>query len=185
MEISTSNIVMNIDVFLTKLGWGCSVGTGSAQKTSSTEGDPTLFQLSLGYRTKEQALKKIRPEYLEDASYCMWSPELTESIQAYTEGDPIDFRSVRIDLSHLTAFGQRVIKACRKIPYGKTLSYAELAAQAGSPGASRAVGSRMACNQTILVVPCHRVIGSGGKIGGFSAPGGINFKRKLLDLERG
>lgn len=164
---------MDIDVFSTKLGWAIAVGTGA-----------TLYQLSMGHKTRQSALDRICPEYKEDASCHAWHPELTQSVQAYAEGAPIDFRSVQIDLSYLTDFGKRVVKACRKILYGQTLTYAELAAKSGSSGASRAVGNRMAANRTILVVPCHRVIGSSGHLGGFSGLGGVDFKSRLLMLER-
>jgi methylated-DNA-[protein]-cysteine S-methyltransferase len=163
---------MNINVFSTRFGWAVSVGSGV-----------TLYQLSFGHKNRQSALDRVYPEYQEEASYGDWNPDLTASIQAYAEGDPIDFRSVQVDLSGLTDFGQRVVKACRKIPYGQTLTYAELAAAADSPGASRAVGNRMAANRTILVVPCHRVVGSRGNLGGFSGPGGVEFKKKLLELE--
>lgn len=164
---------MKIEIFSTQLGWAAAVGSGT-----------TLFQMSFGHATEQAALKQVHPAYRENASLGVWNPDLTESIQAYAEGDPIDFRSVQVDLSHLTEFGKRVIRACQKIPYGKTLTYAELAAKAGSPGASRAVGNRMAANRTILVVPCHRVVGSNDSLGGFSGPGGVDFKKKLLALEK-
>ena len=164
---------MNIDVFSTPVGWAASVGSGT-----------TLLQLSLGYKTRRDALQAVRPEYLEDASFEPWYPDLTESVLAYLEGDPIDFRDVKIDLSHLTDFGRRVIKAARTIPYGKTCAYGELAEKAGSPAAARAVGSHMAANRTILIVPCHRIIAANNHLGGFSAPGGLSLKKKLLALEQ-
>jgi methylated-DNA-[protein]-cysteine S-methyltransferase len=162
---------MNIDILTTRVGWAVSVGSGR-----------TLAQLSLGYKTRRDAIRAVRPELRENATYESWYPELTESVLAYLEGEPVDFRSVKIDLSHLTDFGRRVIRACRKIPYGETCTYGELARAAGSPGAARAVGSRMAHNRTILVVPCHRVVG-GNNLGGFSGPGGLTLKKKLLELE--
>ena len=72
---------------------------------------------------------------------------------------------------------------CRRIPYGRTMSYAELAAKAGSPNAARAVGNCMAGNRIPLIVPCHRVVCSDGRLGSYSAPGGTRMKRRLLDLE--
>jgi O-6-methylguanine DNA methyltransferase len=70
-----------------------------------------------------------------------------------------------------------------KVPPGVTLSYSELAKRAGSPGAARAVGQAMARNPIPLLVPCHRVLAAGGRIGGFTAPGGLESKAKLLTLE--
>ncbi len=75
--------------------------------------------------------------------------------------------------------------ACRRIPWGQTRSYAQLAAVAGRPGAARAVGSVMAKNRVPLVVPCHRVIASSGQLGGYSAPQGLSLKRRLLAMESG
>jgi methylated-DNA-[protein]-cysteine S-methyltransferase len=108
---------------------------------------------------------------------------LIERLQAYAAGDDVDFSDVRIDERHLTEFGRRIVKACRRIPRGATRSYGELAAASGSPGAARAVGQAMAKNRYPLVVPCHRVLAAGGQIGGFSAPQGLTMKRRLLALE--
>jgi methylated-DNA-[protein]-cysteine S-methyltransferase len=76
-----------------------------------------------------------------------------------------------------------VLQACRKIAPGKTLTYAELADKVGSPGAARAVGNCMARNRFPLIIPCHRVVGSNGHLGGYSAAEGIPFKKRLLELE--
>jgi methylated-DNA-[protein]-cysteine S-methyltransferase len=71
----------------------------------------------------------------------------------------------------------------RKIPPGETLSYGQIAARLGSPGAARAVGQAMRRNPFAIVVPCHRVLASGGKLGGFSANGGVWTKRRMLAIE--
>jgi methylated-DNA-[protein]-cysteine S-methyltransferase len=84
----------------------------------------------------------------------------------------------------VSPFFQRVYAIARTIPAGETLSYAELADRAGSPKAFRAVGQAMAKNPFPVLVPCHRVLAAGGKLGGFSAPGGTATKVRLLDLER-
>jgi methylated-DNA-[protein]-cysteine S-methyltransferase len=78
-------------------------------------------------------------------------------------------------------FYRQVWETLRRVPYGKTLSYGELAAMAGRPGSARAVGSAMRLNPLVLIVPCHRVVGSQGKLGGFSC--GTAWKKFLLDLE--
>jgi len=108
---------------------------------------------------------------------------LVTRLQAFADGEPDDLKDVKLDFSRLTPFQQRVISACRRIPWGKTVTYAELAAQAGSPRAARAVGSAMAKNPFPLIVPCHRVVGCGGSLGGYSAPGGIRVKQRLLQRE--
>jgi methylated-DNA-[protein]-cysteine S-methyltransferase len=112
-----------------------------------------------------------------------WENELIERLQGYASGQPDDFADLRVDTGATTPFQRRVYRACRAIPYGETLSYGRLASLAGSPGAARAVGNCMARNPVPLVVPCHRVIGGNGALGGFGAPGGTTLKRRLLNLE--
>lgn len=112
-----------------------------------------------------------------------WTADIVSRLEAYAAGDEVTFDDVPVDLSHLTAFQQKVVRACRRISRGKTRTYGELAAAAGSPGASRAVGSVMANNRLPIVIPCHRVVGAGGSIGGFSAPDGLDMKRRMLALE--
>ncbi len=87
------------------------------------------------------------------------------------------------DWTGVSAFHRQVLKRCFAIPAGETLSYGELAAQAGSPKAARAVGGAMARNRWPLVIPCHRVMGSTGKLIGYSGVGGTETKRWLLAFE--
>ena len=104
-------------------------------------------------------------------------------LQAFAAGKPDALGDVRIDPGQLTSFQRRVLEQCRRIPYGHTVSYAELAAKAGFPRAARAVGNCMAGNRIPLIVPCHRVVCAGGRLGSYSAPGGTGMKRRLLALE--
>src|SRR5207248_10965245 len=90
---------------------------------------------------------------------------------------------VPLDLSRLSEFQNRVVRACRRIARGRVRTYGELAAACGSPGAARAVGTVMAKNRYPIIVPCHRVVGSAGSLGGFSARDGINMKRRMLEME--
>jgi methylated-DNA-[protein]-cysteine S-methyltransferase len=108
---------------------------------------------------------------------------LAEDLERFAAGEPVDFGRVTLDTNHLTPFGRRIVTACRRIPFGQTRSYSQLAAICGSPGAARAVGQVMARNRFPLVVPCHRVLAAGGRIGGFSAPDGLRMKRRLLSIE--
>ncbi len=87
----------------------------------------------------------------------------------------------RLDLNSMTTFGKKVLLACSKLEYGETVSYGELALRAGSPRASRAVGTVMSKNPLPIVIPCHRVISASGKIGGYT--GGLHKKRLLLAIE--
>ena len=109
--------------------------------------------------------------------------DVLEKLQSFAAGEEVDLSRVPVSLAHLTPFQRRVVKACRAIKRGRALSYGEVAAAAGSPGAARAVGQVMRTNRTPLLVPCHRVVAAGGKIGGFSAPQGLVMKRRLLELE--
>lgn len=85
-------------------------------------------------------------------------------------------------IPHGTAFQRRVWAALESIPYGQTRTYAQIAAAIGSPKACRAVGMANHCNPLPIVIPCHRVIGSGGQLTGYA--GGLDIKRYLLTLEQ-
>jgi methylated-DNA-[protein]-cysteine S-methyltransferase len=112
-----------------------------------------------------------------------WVRDLREQLVRFAEGEPQTFDEVPLDIEELTPFARQVLGECRKLQWGQVMTYAELAHQAGRPGAARAVGNVMANNRFPLVVPCHRVIGSGGGLGGYSAPGGLATKRRLLEAE--
>lgn len=86
-----------------------------------------------------------------------------------------------LDLAGLPSFARSVLEALARVPFGKLVSYGELAARAGSPKASRAVGGAMARNPIPIIVPCHRVVAADGSLGGFS--GGLGVKRRLLAHE--
>lgn len=105
---------------------------------------------------------------------------LTDQLGAYFAGELTNFDVTVRPVG--TAFRQRVWVALAGIPYGETRTYGELARQLGSPGAARAVGLANGRNPVSIVVPCHRVVGSGGALTGYG--GGLDRKRHLLDLER-
>ena len=90
-----------------------------------------------------------------------------------------------MDLDGVPEFDRRVYEIARAIPCGATLSYGEIARQLGVPGGARAVGQALGRNPIPVIVACHRVLAAGGKMGGFSAAGGIATKRRMLDIERG
>ncbi len=109
-------------------------------------------------------------------------PGFRKQVIDYFKGKPVDF-NIDIDVSDLPPFRRAVIEVCRGIPYGETVSYADLARAVGKPGAARAVGGAMANNPIPLVVPCHRVLRTDGTLGGFSSPGGLTLKERMLELE--
>jgi methylated-DNA-[protein]-cysteine S-methyltransferase len=106
-------------------------------------------------------------------------------IQRYLDGARVDFRAVPIDLETLEPFRRRLYEALRDIGFGATTTYGELAKRIGADPVegARDVGAAMGKNPVPIVVPCHRVLAAGGKLGGFSAPGGGATKAKLLALE--
>ena len=112
-----------------------------------------------------------------------WVGDTIERVRAHLAGRPQDLSDVRLDLARVPPFAARIYGALRRVPAGQTVSYGDLARTVGSPGAARAVGRAMATNPFPIVVPCHRVLASGGKAGGFSAFGGLTTKDRLLALE--
>src|SRR6516162_6243909 len=113
-------------------------------------------------------------------------PEVQRAIDrivALLRGEASDLSNIALDMDEVPAFHRRVYEAARNIPPGMTLSYGDIAARAGAPGAARAVGQALGRNPFPIVVPCHRVLAAGGKIGGFSAQGGIATKRRMLAIE--
>ncbi len=102
----------------------------------------------------------------------------------YFDGEFVDFSDVPVDLSGQSEFFTRIYQALRLVKYGETTTYGALALDLGAgPEMARDVGVAMATNPVPLIIPCHRVLAAGGKIGGFSAPGGSNSKIRMLRLE--
>jgi methylated-DNA-[protein]-cysteine S-methyltransferase len=107
-----------------------------------------------------------------------------DRIVALLRGEPADLTAIELDMSGVPPFHERVYELARTIPSGATLSYGEVAARIGSPGAARAVGQALGKNPFAIVVPCHRVLAAGGKVGGFSAAGGTTTKLRMLRIEQ-
>ena len=109
------------------------------------------------------------------------SSELVQRLTAFLAGEEVSLADVSLDLDWTTPFQRSVAESLRALPRGEVVSYGELAALAGYPGAARAVGSFCAENRFMFFVPCHRVVGATG-IGGYGSSG-IGVKRRLLALE--
>lgn len=107
--------------------------------------------------------------------------DVQQQLLEYFAGERREF-TVELDVQG-TSFQQRVLEALRGIPYGETRSYKQVAERIGTPLAVRAVGAANGSNPIPLIIPCHRVIGSNGKLTGFG--GGLPVKKYLLDLEQG
>jgi methylated-DNA-[protein]-cysteine S-methyltransferase len=106
-------------------------------------------------------------------------------IRRYLAGEPVDYSAVTIDLSGVDPFRQKLYEAMRSLAWGETTTYGDLARRLGATDweGAREVGEAMGRNPVPVVIPCHRVLAAGGKLGGFSAPGGATTKAKLLALE--
>jgi methylated-DNA-[protein]-cysteine S-methyltransferase len=115
------------------------------------------------------------------------TPEVAEAVAAvkrYFEGEKTDFSGYTLDLGDQDAFFRQIYDAARQVGWGHTTTYGSLAKELGAgPEAARDVGQAMARNPVPLIIPCHRVLAAGGKVGGFSAPGGSAAKMRMLELE--
>ena len=110
--------------------------------------------------------------------------QLTELSRGYFNAQNVDFSDIKCSLPKETTLAGLVHRACRKIGFGKTTSYGQLARQIGRPDSARAVAAALGKNPIPLVIPCHRVTYSNGRSGGFSAPGGVELKLRMLELEK-
>jgi methylated-DNA-[protein]-cysteine S-methyltransferase len=109
---------------------------------------------------------------------------VVEAAKRYFAGEETDFSQVQVDLAGEDAFFARIYGALRRVDWGRTTTYGALAKEVGAGReAARDVGEAMARNPAPLIIPCHRVLAAGGKIGGFSAPGGSKTKARMLELE--
>ncbi|TCU38649.1 methylated-DNA--[protein]-cysteine S-methyltransferase [Rhizobium azibense] len=110
--------------------------------------------------------------------------EAVAAVKRYFDGKETDFSDVKLDLEGQDAFFKCIYAAARRVGWGRTTTYGALARELGAgPEAARDVGQAMAKNPVALIIPCHRVLAAGGRIGGFSAPGGSNSKLRMLELE--
>ena len=153
----------------TKFGW---VGLGGSEAG--------LVLLTLPKSSRKAALSEVNEfaaDAVEDTSAF---GDLPYRLQRYFYGEKVSFPD-SLDISGATDFQKAVWNATRSIPCGETRTYAWVAQQIGSSQACRAVGGALARNPFPIIVPCHRVIASNGKLGGFS--GGLAMKRRLLELE--
>jgi methylated-DNA-[protein]-cysteine S-methyltransferase len=169
-----------IDAVETPFGWLSFALTNKGLKAST-----------FMYESKAEALttiktEKFKPSYSPVEDETAFRPLLEQWKGFFLEvlsGNEDPVPDVPVDDSQWTEFGKKVYHYLRRVPAGRTVTYGEVAIAVGSPGASRAVGTLMKKNPIPPVVPCHRVVGSGGQLGGFSASGGTDLKLKLLEME--
>lgn len=144
----------------------------------------TCFQLPA---TNAAATERRMLHRLPGAAPCAPTPLIIATIAAvrrYFNGEKVDFGDFPLDLGAQSDFCKRIYSALRGVRWGETTSYGALAKELGAgPEAARDVGQAMASNPIPLLIPCHRVLAAGGKLGGFSAPGGAATKSRMLELE--
>jgi methylated-DNA-[protein]-cysteine S-methyltransferase len=148
--------------------------------------DAGIKRFQLPAKTAEAAERMMRRR-TPDAEPGVPTPMAREAVAAvkrYFEGNEVDFAQLELDLNGQDEFFKRVYAAARRIKWGQTTTYGTLARElGGGPETARDVGQAMASNPIPLIIPCHRVLAAGGKVGGFSAPGGAATKIRMLGLE--
>lgn len=127
-------------------------------------------------------IRALHPSAEEQAP----SPEAAAArdlIVGLLKGEDADLSRIRLDMAHVPSFHAQVYDVARTIKPGETLTYGEIAERIGMPKEAREVGQALGENPFPIIVPCHRVLAKGGKMGGFSAPGGVATKKRLLAIE--
>jgi methylated-DNA-[protein]-cysteine S-methyltransferase len=176
-------------------GATCQVLTGFRSMMSTMTAGIAAFDTELGtcaVRWTEEGIASVRlpsprtsglPRV--DAGVVAPAPvrKAIDAIRRLLAGESVDLGFVALDDREVDAFRREVYAATRAIPPGSTATYGEIARAIGRPDAARDVGAALARNPTPIIVPCHRVLGANGKLTGFSAPGGLDTKRRMLALE--
>jgi methylated-DNA-[protein]-cysteine S-methyltransferase len=143
--------------------------------------DRGLVRVAFSSERSEEVLaelaSRVSPRVLRDPAR---TDEIRRELDEYFAGQRRRF-DVRVDWSLVRGFAQGVLRATARVPFGTTTTYRQMAEAAGSPRASRAAGNALGSNPIPIVVPCHRVLHSGGGLGGYA--GGLERKRTLLTLE--
>ncbi|MEO8683915.1 MAG: methylated-DNA--[protein]-cysteine S-methyltransferase [Devosia sp.] len=163
---------MQIHAFETELGW---FGLGWTEAGISRALLPGLSRDALESRLAKHGAALTQPPEAVMAVMGM--------VRDYAGGAEVDFGAVPLDLDAVPDFNRQAYQLLVKIGWGQTTTYGALARQLGDVGLSRAVGQAMGANPIPLIIPCHRVLASDGKPGGFSAPGGAESKLRMLALE--
>ena len=149
-----------------------------------SDGGVTGFQLPAKSSEGAERLIRRRAPEAEAAAPPEGIGAVVAAAKRYFEGEETDFSHVRLDLGVEHPLFAEIYEVLREVGWGETTTYGALAKAVGAPReAARDVGEAMAKNPAPLIVPCHRVLAAGGKIGGFSAPGGSKTKARMLELE--
>ena len=168
---------LSYHLFETALGWVGIIWSEAglaAVQTPDRDRDATQRRLLRRVANADLAETDALPGHAAEAK---------RLLQLYAAGEPTDFASVPLDLSGIDAFNLDIYRVARDLRFGETVTYGELAKLAGHAGLARETGKALGENPIPIIVPCHRIVAAGGKLGGFSAPGGARTKERLLELE--
>ena len=148
-------------------------------------GPDGIVGLKLPERNDGAMRSRMRRHYpqAEETTVPLEVKAVIDGIQRLLMGEASDLSSVALDMSRVPEFDRRVYVETRAIAAGETLTYGDIAIRLGDVSLSRAVGQALGRNPFAIIVPCHRVLAAGGKSGGFSAAGGVDTKRRLLEIE--
>jgi methylated-DNA-[protein]-cysteine S-methyltransferase len=133
--------------------------------------------------TERRLLSTIRGRPVETADMSAPIAAAADLLRRYGAGETVDFSGVPVDLDGVDSFRRAIYEAARRLGFGKTTTYGGLAEEAGYKGRAQETGKALGQNPVAIVVPCHRILAAGNRIGGFSAPGGSVAKERLLEME--
>ena len=147
--------------------------------------DSGLTRLALPAGSREAAARhaakwQAGPEAADASQAPPFVAEAVALVRRYAEGETVDFSALPFDLAGVDPFRRAIYAAALKLGFGEVTTYGELAERAGFPKMARETGAALGRNPLPLVIPCHRILAAGGRIGGFSAPGGSVTKERLL-----
>ncbi len=150
------------------------------------EPENRVIEIGLPGKFSPQVIESLRNRYGKNVRLVRSTPneDIVHAVQSYFSGSRFVAFPFwhRLDFGSMTETRIRVLQAVYAIPYGQTRTYSSIAAEIGKPAVSRFIGNTMAANPFPVIIPCHRVIRKDGSLGGFG--GGIDLKRKMLDMER-
>lgn len=147
--------------------------------------DRGIAGLQLPEGSGEKTLRRLRRRWpaLAEAPPPPAVADAIARVVALLRGEAADLAGIVLDLAAAPGFHRQVYEVARTIPPGRTMTYGEIARRLGVPHEAREVGQALGRNPVAIIVPCHRVLGADGKMGGFSAGGGVATKRRMLQIE--
>ena len=160
-------------IFKTRWGWFGLAGT-----------EKQLWKSILPLPSRKNVKERILRYFPDAAENKNLHKKVQQKVITYFQGEKIDFDDLPLCLDNFSYFNRLVLSGCRKVRFGRTMTYSQLAERIDCPAAARAVGNALAKNPIPLVIPCHRIIRSNGSAGEFSASGGSELKQKLIKHEK-